>query len=44
MMGSKYVPWDEPGEWLVWLLLLVVATFLIHNGLRIYKENGRPLA
>lgn len=42
VMDSKYVPWDEPWEWVVWLVLLIVATFVIHNGLRVWKESGRP--
>lgn len=41
-MSSKYVPWDEPWEWVVWLGLLVIATFIIHNGLRAWKEAGKP--
>lgn len=39
VMESKYVPWSDPREWFVWLLLLIVATFIIHNGLRTYKEK-----
>jgi hypothetical protein len=36
---DKHVPWDGPGEWLVWLVVLVIATFLIHNTIRTYKEK-----
>lgn len=37
-LKSDVVPWSEPGELLAWLVLIVAATFLIHNGLREYKK------
>lgn len=36
---SPRVPWDGPDEWIVWLILLIVATLIIHNGMRTYKKE-----
>lgn len=37
-MESKYVPWSEPKEWVVWLFALILATFIIHNIMRRYHD------
>lgn len=36
---SKAVPWDSPAECFVWLGVLVIATFFIHNSMRKFKEK-----
>lgn len=38
LWGKQEVPWNGPDEWVVWLILLIVATLIIHNGMRTYKK------
>lgn len=34
-----WVPWDSPKEILVWIVVLAIATFFIHNCMRWYKNR-----
>lgn len=38
-LQHKEVPWDEPVEILVWLVAVVITTFIVHNVMRTYKEH-----
>ena len=31
MAARSWVPWNRPGEWLIWLFALIIATLFIHN-------------
>lgn len=40
-MPKVQSPWDSAEMWAVWLVLLVIATLFIHNGMEIYKRKAR---
>lgn len=40
-MAKVESPWQGADEWVVWLVLLIVATFFIHNGLETYKRKAK---
>lgn len=33
--GAEWVPWNRPGEWVIWLVALIIATLFIHNFTRL---------
>ena len=39
MMEQDWVPWDNPKEWVLWLVALIIATFFIHNFMEYTKKR-----
>lgn len=42
MSRRSWVPWDRPGEWVLWLVALMIATLFIHNFTQWGKDHLLP--